>query len=286
MSLFLKISLLLAVFAGQNFFGPWAQHTQSLCAGLFQAGHYPQWRSAVLCGTSLPLTAWNQNLKNWGLFHLIVVSGAHLVFLELLLRPTLLVFPLSWRKKLLVVFLVAFCFLSGLQPPLVRAFIHRLPLKSQSERLLFSGLFSLMFFRAFSLSLALSWSATLLVTWPQTGKRHPCLTSLFVLAGLYPLLLPLGAPQGLSGLLQPPFSFVFGLLVFPASLLSLFPPLVGLSDFCWDFFLKMTAWDQWFHLQTFKTQISLSTPLYVALLQFLFWRAEVRTQRKRYWSAS
>ena len=90
--------------------------------------------AAVLCGTSLPLTAWNQNLKNWGLFHLIVVSGAHLVFLELLLRPTLLVFPLSWRKKLLVVFLVVFCFLSGLQPPLVRAFIHRLPLKSQSDK--------------------------------------------------------------------------------------------------------------------------------------------------------
>src|SRR5690606_21478326 len=98
-------------------------------------------------------------MRAFGLLHLIVVSGAHLIFLEnAILRP-LFHFTPSRVKSLGSSFcIIGYCFLAGLQEPLVRALFQRSTWKFQSQSIFLSGALTAFFFREISLSLLLSWS--------------------------------------------------------------------------------------------------------------------------------
>lgn len=112
---------------------------------------------ALACGTDLPpRSPWKQLLTRTGLYHLVVVSGSHLVLLELALRklPSA-IFGVSAGFLL---------FLTGLQAPLARGLLARFaPLAARGPfRVALVHFLTLLLFPAWtgSLSLALSTAAS------------------------------------------------------------------------------------------------------------------------------
>jgi hypothetical protein len=97
-----------------------AKHTQDMC--LKQTPHITHdeiWKS-MICGEPLMSHAWAELLTQVGLVHIIVVSGAHLIlidkFLKLLKIPNFLTYFLE----------IVYCFFTGLQAPVVRAFLYQI----------------------------------------------------------------------------------------------------------------------------------------------------------------
>lgn len=285
-----KTNFLALVFAGigSENLSPISNSAQKICTNwIHHHGPFAEWKMALVCGTPLSPSPSFTQLKVLGILHLIVISGAHLVFFErFFLSPWLKSISFSPRSILMIFFLMSFCFFAGLQPPLVRAFIQRWKTHPLSTfRILHSALLSALFFRDFSLSLALSWACALLMTWPSERKRSSLFSSLFVLIGLYPLILPLGAPHFFTAFFQPAFSLIFGCFLFPLTLAGLALPLDGLCDFIWSLFFSLMeeVSNQGFEFYILKLP-QLSPLLYTLLLQALHWRAEVAFQRRTLWS--
>jgi predicted membrane metal-binding protein len=88
-----------------------------LCRGLLPVSVHFELYSGLICGTNLPANVDKQAFLDTGLIHLMVVSGAHLLFLEALLvrAPSWIRFPL----------LGTYCWMTGFGPPVVKAFAHR-----------------------------------------------------------------------------------------------------------------------------------------------------------------
>ncbi len=74
--------------------------------------------ASLVCGLPLPPGHSKQAFLDTGLIHVMVVSGAHLLFLESLLgrAPALIKLPA----------LGVYCWLTGFGAPVVKAFLHRL----------------------------------------------------------------------------------------------------------------------------------------------------------------
>jgi len=151
-----------------------------------------------------------------GLYHLLVVSGAHLILLERLLDRLL---RERQRLKLAVFFL--FALTCQLNPPILRALFgqgFRLLSKRQSlflndeTRLLLAGLWCLILFPQWlgSLSLLLSWAASLALNYRiAEWKKH------FVIAlYLLPWVHALSFAMILNNLV---FGLVFETILFPLS---------------------------------------------------------------------
>jgi len=97
-----------------------AQRAQSTC--LAQAPpitHAEIWKS-MICGNPLSSPSWNQLLTQVGLIHIIVVSGAHLI----LIKKFLNLFRLN--RPIVCICEIIYCFFTGLQAPVVRAFLSQI----------------------------------------------------------------------------------------------------------------------------------------------------------------
>ena len=202
---------------------------------------------ALVCGANLS-GDFTEALRRTSLLHVAIVSGSHLVLLEVLLHK---VIPEKIRPlKLTLALLFIFCLLTGWQAPAVRSFVtlclqrwnHQKRLHWTGPQMtFFSGIFTWILFPQwfFSYSFLLSWGASLSLClvpdsihlrFLQQWKTH-----LFVYVLLLPLLLPFGGVHPLSILCNWLIGPLFSALFFPLSLIAFLCPWVTpITDFIWQ----------------------------------------------------
>ena len=146
-----------------------SKKTQIKCSNLVLPGRHESFIKAILCGIPIEKdSTWKKILIGSGLYHLVVVSGAHLIFVE-----SLIFNKIHFLKFPILFFFVLF---TGLQPPLVRSFIFRLlPLSHFAHlNVLVSHLLTLLLFPQWTVSLSLHLSTAaslgLAVLIPQLSK--------------------------------------------------------------------------------------------------------------------
>lgn len=167
-------SLLFHHFGLHNYLSHHALSLQNFCLNnLPKNSTQLDYFSAFICGKNLDNNSLKNTLVVTSVYHIIVVSGSHLTFvtgaIELLLN---LFRPQRWHFILISFLLLLFCFSTGLQAPILRAFFCFI-LKKISEfcelnwspihTLTLSGLLCLVLFPDWinSYSLLLSWIASI-----------------------------------------------------------------------------------------------------------------------------
>ena len=188
---------------------------------------------SLICGERIQDPNLQDILIQSGLLHLFVVSGSHLIWLDMIastLRAPLFLRGLLW---------FSFALACGWQPPIVRGALglslsRALPHLRTDHLVLATGLITLCLFPEWgtSLSLALSWTAALAMTWPQDPTWQGSLQrNTLIWAMIAPLMLAWSVPSPLtvfSNLLMAP---VFSALLFPIGILSIaIPPFLYVFD--------------------------------------------------------
>ncbi len=178
---------------------------------------------ALICGESLSSSHSQLWFQHWGLLHVLVVSGAHFIFLE---HHLMSVFrKLNLKDGWALPFLLVFSFATGLGPPVLRSALS-LSLRICSERFKYhwthaqqtflAGMLCLIYVPIEKhLSLQLSWAAALMISWPCRRSplewRRMCLVWL----GMLPLLTGLSWTHPVSIVANIFFLPVFEFLLFP-----------------------------------------------------------------------
>lgn len=186
---------------------------------------------ALLCGESLDHSA-RAVFLDTGLIHIMVVSGAHLHFLE---------GWIGWlpeRARLMVV--GVYCWLTGFGPPVVRAWMRRAadcvlrgwrasPI--QVELVALAVLVALLPGWLFSRSFLMSWLCAIAISLPPLFPRWPGLSlSLLCYVLLFPFCPSAPSTIACNVLIAP----LIGGLLFPiCALAAAFPVLVPLVDEIW-----------------------------------------------------
>lgn len=230
----------------------WAVKLQSLCTSRVPGGPYAKIYEGLICGARLPPSDFKSHLLNTGLFHLIVASGAHLAFVESLLR-------LALRKRFEFVIpcmLFSYALVTGLCPPFVRALLYwAFRILSQKFQLAWTPLQSLTLagFAALVvcnrpselLSLAFSWIAGVAVQIFSEKKKEPTFSdALLFQVSIYALMIPptlaLATPHPLSIVWNLVLGPLLTFLLFPAALLVLILP----NKLSWvaDTGVSISAW--------------------------------------------
>ena len=201
---------------------------------------------ALVCGQPLLPGSLQDSFRQTGLIHLMVVSGAHLIFLE---RLILKFFPShSALQRLAWPFLFLYVLNCLCRPPVMRAFIslalHQICLRkglnwNPQQRVLYTGGLLLVLFPQWwnSFSFFLSWCASLAISLPfqSLWKKH--LFIYLFLSGPLQKFTSLHPFSVLSNFLLAPLIFSWA---FPLSFLSLIvPPLIPLMDLFWLYALKL-----------------------------------------------
>ena len=201
--------------------------------------------SALICGERLPEGALKKTFISLGIIHLMVISGAHLIFIE---KAWKILPHFRFKNTVLVFFLFIYAFSSGLNPPVLRALFSFILNRINKQLKLFwspymrvqlSGLLCLLCQNSLvhSLSLQLSWTASLGMSNSFLPRWQSCLLT-------YVLILPLISGWGNTH----PFSIIINWLIaplascilLPVSLLILpFPFLKPVADFMWMQFLQL-----------------------------------------------
>lgn len=200
---------------------------ESVCQSQFQSATLKNLGNALVCAQDLSPGASKDLFLQLGLYHVIVVSGAHLIFLSFLL--TALSAPRAFKFLLLFLFAV----MTGLQAPVLRAGLQMLiPVvlpRQHRQSLLISYLLCLALHPPWlhSVSLNLSMIAAL----GMQAELRPHRRALWILAFTLPLLLPYDHVNPLGSLFGLLLSPVCEALLFPICLLAwLFPWLQALSE--------------------------------------------------------
>ena len=231
----------------------WSLFLQNACIQQFYNPSNPSDLSAsFICGKKVTLKSNKVLLQSSGIYHAIVVSGGHFLFLEAILQR--LALPAVVRFA----FLFIYYLMTGLQPPGLRCLVQialvrifdSIHLKSNSTTLCFySGLLCLAMSFPFwqSLSFWLSFSVSMSLCYARIfqSTRDPLHKKLLPLFFIYLFIIPFNATSGylhplnllLGMLLLEPFCFVLltsAVLVFSGRLLN------------WDFLLRITVEiDRW-----------------------------------------
>lgn len=213
---------------------------QDYCVAAVPAHRFFELTSAVVCGLTPNSSTETASFKNLGLYHLLVVSGSHLIFLENLLN-----LALRGRLRFFVgPILLVFTFFTGLQPPCLRAFVQwSLQLASQRKRLFLrswqicgiSGCLSLLLFPHWlhSYSFLLSWCCSLALSVAPMVVRRPYAPVAFYVFML-PALLRLAPPHPLSIVVNILLAPIFGFVLLPVGLLTLILPAMAVhTDRIW-----------------------------------------------------
>lgn len=213
-----------------------------ICQEMIPAAQFRPLYQALVCGTNLPPSHFQENLRQTGLLHIVVVSGSHLLWLEALLRRLLG----RSRAADLGIFAALLIFVGSAQcqPPVVRAALSLLTAAiaktlclgwTSVQIALLSGLMSLALFPFWldSVSLLLSWTAALALASCRRGTG-PWRSQVRVYLCLFVCLLPLAPPHPTSIFFNVIAGPLLGAVLFPASLATCFiPPLIRLLDpFC------------------------------------------------------
>lgn len=273
-------------------FGPvltdWSLPFHQICNRIVPATDYGPLYGAIVCGANPTGSAEVTVLQTSGLYHLLVVSGAHLTFIQNWCKP----FSKHRFGLLVTVLLLAFYVLiTNAQPPVVRAFAFWLLSEGfrisrrhcPSSRIQFlTGLVCLTLFPSWSNSLSfwLSWLASLAVQiahdlFKSNFKRH-FLTHTLLLPGL----IGLGAGHPLAIITNWLLGPIFGNLLLPISLLvMIFHPVQQFGDFIWSLLLKvLDLFCQFMTRESFMVpQILLI--IYVGFVQ-IFWMESDKWRRR------
>lgn len=211
------------------------QHGPSVCLYSLPHGRHVELYAALVCGIPISASQEKQLFLDSGLIHILVVSGAHLLFLESLLYWL----PLRWR----IAALGFYCWLTGFGAPVLKAFLRRI-VECWLRPKGFSGLqmeagavlATLCFCPAwiFSRSLQMSWMCALAMqlprwlAWAAADQALKAYVLLFVFCGS-PVV-----TVAWNTLLAP----LVGFVLFPLCLVAVVLPfVVPLVDGCWDVFL-------------------------------------------------
>lgn len=213
---------------------PTFEYLHRKCLNYMEWRDFPSIFNGLICGSKNIGPELELLFLTTGLYHLIVVSGSHLLFLDSLLKK---VIPLQTILKWAVLFL--FSLMCLFNPPILRAFIqHSLSIASQKHYLrlrshqliLCSGLITLSLCPSLitSISLQLSWAAALCMSLNATAKIKVFLCLLYIT----PLLGPQSPVWGLNNLL---FIAVFEALLFPISIAAVALPATSTAmHLMWD----------------------------------------------------
>jgi ComEC/Rec2-related protein len=246
-TMFPTIGLLLLAFAReshgfQSQFLMWLSPLHQFCLEALPISDFKPLSAGLVCGAPLPVGESTAQLRGMGMAHIIVVSGAHLLWLEHWYRRLT---PRSFHF-LIGPLLLIYCGVSLFQPPAVRSLFqwtvtsisdrYRLHW-SLENRLVLSLLLSWIFEPSWSnsLSLLLSWLAGLGVCLgPLIFKRAKSLQPVIISAVLLPALAPFGGLTALQLVSNLTVTPLVAAGIFPVSMVSLiFPPLVYAQDFIW-----------------------------------------------------
>ena len=210
---------------------------------------YQKMYGAIVCGENAPNEDFMRSVRVVGLYHLIVISGSHFLFLEQILL-------FFFRKKnpisefFIFALLSLFAWTCLLSPPVTRAWISIMLRKVDQESklcwkghhlALFAGLMTLVIFPVWvnSLSFLLSWTSSLLISlpWKSSWRKH-----LGIYLGLLPVLFSLQPPHPLTFLVNWSLAPLVGMLLFPLCLLTLLLPfLTPLTDQAWRAFEHVSS---------------------------------------------
>lgn len=193
---------------------------------------FTEFYSALICGTPLKDHSQRAHLIDSGIIHIIVVSGAHLRFLEAGLG-----FLPNWIRLML---LGGYCWLTGWGAPVVRAFTRRMvePTLStwhwtslQVEVVTIVSLLICCPSWMFSRSFLLSWLCGLALSLPNIGRHF---SQLQMCAKCYLFLFPFCASSpftiAINALLVP----IIGNLLLPLSIVAaIIPTLCTQVDAIW-----------------------------------------------------
>lgn len=212
----------------------WTHPLHTLCTSYFAQANYNRIYQGLICGENALSPTTEVLFKQSGLYHLLIVSGSHFIFLEQILN----LFLTKHRKTKFVVF-IGFAALCQFNPPVVRALISlilqtlsehlRLHLRSEQVALL-SGLWCLILFPEWFLShsLILSWLAALALTFSHLSSRQHFLIFIFI----YPLFLNNSFYSVINNIVAAP---LFSFFLFPMTVITaLIPWCKDLGNFLWE----------------------------------------------------
>lgn len=213
---------------------------QTSCLSFYRHLTYASYHQALVCGSPLPNDSFLSQLLQVGLIHMLVVSGAHLGFLQSFFRLLRIPDALTW------VFLCLYTLFTGAQPPVLRALVQRwFDFPTRMHQVFWAGIFCLGVF-GFSYSLLLSWLATLGVLWPGGRERGLYKQALLIYSVMIPALFSLGTQHPLSVVWNVLVAALLGWGLLPASMIApLHPWLALFSEWLWHLFLALTQWMAW-----------------------------------------
>jgi competence protein ComEC len=265
----------------------WAEYFlffHNFCLSLSpQESFYRDYYSAIVCGYQPPPSLFLQALRGSGLYHLIIVSGAHFIFLEALLALLFLKRRNVYIDVIIATVLFFYALTTLLTPPVTRALLTFLLQKVNQEEKLFwrgwhstlgAGILTLLIYPQWILSWSflLSWCAALLIS--QTQQKSAWQQSIWLFLGLAPIIMAFQTPRlafVLSNLFLAP---ILGYLLFPLCILAMLAHIFAkyLCDYIWwglDFLFS--------HTMTFSDLTGNPLPMhlgwgwvYVFLLQATF----------------
>jgi hypothetical protein len=199
--------------------------------------------AGLVCGHQPPPSLFMTQLRTSGLYHLIVVSGAHLVFLEKILSQPTQKLPTRAQNWIVFLGLCLYTLITQMAPPVTRALVSYQLHRLNEEQKLFwhgwhvslaAGLLTLISTPHWLLSwsMLLSWAAALLTSqYPNWSWRQAVMFYLL----LFPLLMGFAAPHPAAIFFNFFLGPVLGVVLFPLSILCFFmPPLVSIADLVWQ----------------------------------------------------
>ena len=225
---------------------PTGQFLHEWCLQKVQTeGQWTSIYSALLCGEKLPDGEIKKTFIVLGIIHLMVISGAHLIFLE---KTWNLLPAFRFKKILLVIFLLTYSMSAGLNPPVLRALFSLLLVRINQKLKLFwspylrvqiSGLLCLLCQSLWlhSVSLQLSWIASMGMSNHRFSTLQSCsLTFILIL----PIISHWGGVHPLSIIINWLITPLASCLLLPLSLLIIpFPFLRPFTDWLWTGFIHI-----------------------------------------------
>lgn len=211
-----------------------------ICASLLPSSEFRELYSALICASTEMNGAHRQLFIDVGLIHLLVVSGAHLHFLERWLE--------FLPRHIRLMILGSYCWLTGFGAPVVRAWARRFLGELaratgfsllQLEFLTVGAVLTLHPYWLFSRSFLMCWLCAIALALPKIFPGWP---NLSLSLACYLLLLPFcpSAPSTvLVNVLVTPY--IGGILLPLCILAVLFPPLMPLTDMMWRLLLDLLA---------------------------------------------
>lgn len=225
------------------------------CLSLLPNSNYLSINQALLCGENLKEESLKQLFIQSGLYHIVVVSGAHLVFFAFLLNLFFKYLISDKHKMIRHIFIFAFFLIytlaCQLQPPLVRAclssfilfFSEKMKLNYSDLTILLLSVFASLLFSPHwvnSLSLLLSATASLALFLTRTKKSFPFQKQVLIYFLIAPLLFGWGNLHPLTIPLNVFLAPVVSAVLLPITILTIpFRFLVPVSDFIMSLFLKI-----------------------------------------------